>query len=152
MVINNQPATETAAPMLVIKRVFNAPPAMVFKAWAEPEQAVHWYSAAGFTVPICEMDVRPGGKFRICMRSPTGSTCWEQGVFREVVEPERLVSVYTATLNNLPGVELMTTVIFEENKGKTRLTVRQLFFDTTFTRGAQEGLIQALNRLEDYLK
>lgn len=136
---------------VVITRVFDAPRDLVFRAWTDPEHAVHWYGPAGYTTPICEMDVRPGGAYQICMRSPRGSDCWERGVFREVVVPERIVSVYVTTVDDQPGVELTSDVTFEDVDGKTRVTVRQTFFDSNFTRGAEVGWAQTLDRLTRYL-
>jgi uncharacterized protein YndB with AHSA1/START domain len=76
---------------LVITRIFDAPRELVFKAWAEPDRAVRWWGPQGFTTAHCEMGVRPGGTYRVCMRSPEGTEHWQRGVCREVVEPERLV-------------------------------------------------------------
>src|ERR1700752_2513004 len=76
---------------LVITRIFDAPREVVFNAWSEPERAMRWWGPQGFTTAHCEMDVRPGGTYRVCMRSPEGTEHWQRGVCREVVEPERLV-------------------------------------------------------------
>lgn len=76
---------------LVITRVLDAPRRVVFKAWTDPAQAVRWWGPRGFTTHSCTMDVQPGGACSLCMRSPEGVEHWRHGVYREVVEPERLV-------------------------------------------------------------
>lgn len=136
---------------VVITRVFRAPRELVWKAWTDPKHAVNWYGPDGYTTPVCEMDVRTGGRFRICMRSSTGSECWEQGVFREVVVPNRIATVYTATVDDFPGVELTTVVTFEARGTTTLVTVRQSFLDDHFTEGAEGGTNQSLDRLAAYL-
>jgi uncharacterized protein YndB with AHSA1/START domain len=140
-----------SAQELIVIRVFEAPQQLVFDAWTKPRHALNWYGPTGFTVPVCEMDVRTGGAFLFCLRSPSGAHCWERGVFIEVVAPSRLVSVYTASLNDGPGVELKTEVTFEDVGNKTRVTVCQTFFDSNFTRGAHEGVTEGLERLAAYV-
>src|SRR5260370_38402582 len=81
---------ESAERVLVIERIFDAPRNLVFKAWTDPKQVAQWWGPKGFTNPACEMDVRPGGAMRICMLSPDGREHPVRGVFRELVEPERL--------------------------------------------------------------
>src|SRR2546422_5926224 len=120
------PAAETAKPELVITRVFDAPPRLVFKAWTEAERLVRWWGPKGFTMPSCKMDVRPGGAFRFCMRSPEGTDHWLQGVYREIVEPERLVCTWAwEDAEGKPGHETLLTVNFAEHGAKTKLTLHQ---------------------------
>ena len=76
---------------LVVTRVFAAPRGLVFAAWTEPEHLKRWWGPKSFTMPYCEIDLRPGGVFLRCMRSPEGRDFWVTGVFREVVVPEKLV-------------------------------------------------------------
>ena len=73
---------------LAITRIFDAPRELVFRAWTEPDRAVRWWGPRGFTTAHCEMDLRPGGGYRVCMRSPEGTEHWQRGVCREVVAPE----------------------------------------------------------------
>src|SRR5258706_14413299 len=76
---------------LVITRIFDAPRRLVFQAWNEPERVAQWWGPQGFTTISCQMDIRPGGAFRFGMRSPEGVDYWKRGVYREIVEPERVV-------------------------------------------------------------
>ncbi|MFL5266209.1 MAG: SRPBCC domain-containing protein, partial [Stellaceae bacterium] len=111
---------------LVITRIFDAPRSLVFKAWTEPDRAARWWGPQGFTTLHCTMDVRAGGAFRICMRSPDGAEYWKQGVYREVAEPERLVFTFAwEDAEGKPGHETVVTVTFAEHGAKTRLTLHQ---------------------------
>ena len=92
--LNHRAGAPLADLELVITRIFDAPRELVFKAWAEPDRAVRWWGPQGFTTAYCEMDVRPGGAYRVCMRSPEGTEHWQRGVCREVIEPERLVFTF----------------------------------------------------------
>src|SRR5579864_2222874 len=91
MTMKSNAASDKLQGELVITRVFHAPPEVVFKAWTDPKQMAQWWGPHKFTNPVCEMDVRPGGAWRIVMRGPDGSLHPAKGVYREIVEPERLV-------------------------------------------------------------
>ncbi len=146
-------AAEAGQHELVITRVFDAPRDLVFRAWTERERAAQWWGPEGFTTPHLEMDVRPGGAWRKCMRSPEGKDYWRWGVYREVVPPERLVFTYvTDDPHSMPGVETLVTVTFAEQGAKTRLTLRQTLFDTVASRDAHEGgWTSCMTRFAGYL-
>ena len=123
-------AREAADRELVVTRVFDAPRDIVFGAWTDPKQAAQWWGPQGFTTISCEMDVRPGGAYRACMRSPEGTRHCRRGIYREVVAPERLVFTYAwEDANGNPGHETIVTVIFADAGSKTRLTLRQAVFE-----------------------
>ena len=106
---------------VVITRIFDAPREFVFKAWTDPKHMARWWGPMGFTNPICELDARVGGAWRIVMRSPAGIEYPCGGVYREIVEPERLVFTNIATDNEgNPVLDGLTTVIFAEHGGKTK--------------------------------
>lgn len=122
---------------LVITRIFNAPRELVWKAWTEPEHTKRWWGPKNFTAPVSEIDLRVGGRYLNCMRSPEGKDYWSTGVFREIVPFERLV--YTDSFADEKGnvvsashyglgsdfpLELEVTVTFEEHDGKTKMTLR----------------------------
>jgi uncharacterized protein YndB with AHSA1/START domain len=67
-------ATKTAEREITITRVFNAPRALVFKAWTDAHELAQWWGPKGFTNPVCELDVRVGGAIRIHVRSPTAAS------------------------------------------------------------------------------
>jgi len=138
---------------LVVTRVIDAPRRLVFKTWTQPEHIARWWGPQGFTTIHCEMDVRVGGAYRFGMRSPQGTEHWKRGVYREIVEPERVV--FTFAWENADGTlghELLTTVTFDEQDTKTRLTLRQAAFETTEWRDShRQGWTSTLERLAEYL-
>jgi uncharacterized protein YndB with AHSA1/START domain len=154
MAASSSAATEAAERVLVITRVFDAPRSLVFKAWTEPKHLVHWWGPRGFTSTILANDVRPGGAYRFHMRGPEGDDHWSQGVYQEIVEPERLVMSWNwADANGQPtSPETLLTVTFEEQEGKTKLTLRQAVFESVTARDAhRSGWTSSLERLAEYL-
>ena len=138
---------------LVITRIFDAPRHLVFRAWTEPDRAARWWGPQGFVTTYCNMDVRPGGAFRVCMRSPEGAEHWKQGVYREVVEPERLVFTFAwEDAEGKPGHQTLVTVTFAEHGDKTELTLHQAVFETVARRDEhRRGWISTLERCAEYL-
>jgi uncharacterized protein YndB with AHSA1/START domain len=147
------PATSTAATdprrEVTITRVFDAPRALVFKAWTRPEHLSRWWGPHGFTVHVCEIDFRVGGAWHIRMRSPQGVEDRQRGVFREIIEPERIVFTYAfEDEDGARGHETIVTVTFAEAGGKTRLTVHQEVFESVEVRDDHvRGWGEALDRL-----
>ena len=150
---------------LVVTRAFEAPRGLVFAAWTEPERLKRWWGPRNFTMPFCEIDLRPGGVFLRCMRSPEGRDLWVTGVFREVVVPERLVftdsfadaqgDVVSAVRYGLGAgwpTERLVTVTFEDEGGATRVTIRHIGIpsgvDPDLTR---RGWSDGLDSLAEYL-
>jgi uncharacterized protein YndB with AHSA1/START domain len=138
-------------------RVFDAPRELVFKVWTEPKHLALWWGPHGYTNPVCEVDVRPGGAIRIDMRGPDGTVYVMTGVYQEVVRPERLV--YTISVldeEGAPLFELPTTLTFAENGGKTTLTLHAKVVKATakaapMIAGMGEGWSQMLERLAAYV-
>lgn len=144
----------TAADLdFTISRVFDAPRHLVFKAWTEPERMMHWWSPQGFMTTSCEVDLRAGGAWRCCMRSPEGTEHTEQGIYREIVEPERLVFTHAwEDVGGKPGHETRVTVTFAEHGGKTTVGIHQAVFESVASRAShQEGWGECLDRLAGYL-
>jgi uncharacterized protein YndB with AHSA1/START domain len=144
---------DTASRELVVTRVFDAPREVVFAAWTDAAQAAHWWGPLGFTTISCEMDVRPGGAYRACMRSPEGTRHCRRGVYREVVRPERLVfTLAWEDADGNPGHEMMITVTFADVAGRTRLTLHQTGFETVAARDDhRRGWSSCLERFAEYL-
>ncbi|HWF03994.1 MAG TPA: SRPBCC domain-containing protein [Candidatus Angelobacter sp.] len=135
---NIQPVGESTLNEIVVTRVFDAPRELVWKAWTDPERMKLWWGPAVFTAPVCKIDLRVGGKYLFCMRSPQGQDYWNTGVYREIVPPSRLVyidnfadeqgNIVPASHYGLPDdwpAQIMVTVTLEEENGKTKMTVRQ---------------------------
>lgn len=107
---------------IVNVRIFNAPPEIVFNAWADPEQLAQWWGPAGFSNTFHEFDFRPGGTWKFTMHAPNGSDFHNTSVFEEIVKPERIVFQHL-----LPVHKFRLTATFENVDGKTKLTFHQLF-------------------------
>jgi len=148
------PAATAAEHELVITRVFDAPRDLVFQCWTEPEHLQHWQGAPrGFTVTTQESDIRPGGFFRICMRSPEGVNHWLRGDYREILKPERIVFTHVwQDADGESGKETLVTIALMEHDGKTELTLRQTGFQSVESRdGHGYGWTSAFDVLTDYL-
>ncbi len=133
-----------APPALNLTRTFDAPKSLVWEAWTTAEHVARWFTPAPLTTSHCEVELRPGGVFRVTMRMPDGFEHPMDARFTEVVPLERLA--FTAVL---PGnLRIETTVTFSEADGKTTLTVRQTFsHETEATRGARAGWTMTLDQL-----
>jgi uncharacterized protein YndB with AHSA1/START domain len=154
MAARNSAASASSEFDLVITRAFDAPRSLVFKAWTEPRHMARWWGPPGYTLPECEMDVRPGGSYRYCMRSPEGTEHFVRGVFREVVEPERIVFMgnWTDAEGNPTSPVMVTTVTFEEQASRTKLTLHQTGLESIASRDAHgRGWTSSFKRLAEYL-
>jgi uncharacterized protein YndB with AHSA1/START domain len=149
----NSAATATAGRELVVTRIIDAPRERVFRAWTEPAQVARWWGPQGFVTTHCEMDIRPGGAFRCCMRSPAGTDHWKRGVYREIAAPERIVFTFAwEDANGDPGHELLTTVTFVDLGGRTRLTLHQAVFETVERRDDHRGgWASCFERFSEYM-
>ena len=136
-----------------ITRLFDAPRELVFRLWTQPEHTTRWSCPKGMELLSCEMDARPGGMLRVRMRAPEGGMCVKRGVYREVVEPSRLVFTQADEDDaGRIGPETLVTVSFVDERGKTRLTLHQALFETTALRDAHRaGWTSTLEHLADYL-
>jgi uncharacterized protein YndB with AHSA1/START domain len=139
---------------LVITRIFDAPRELVFKAWAEPERWVHWLGLRGCSGKVLQTARQPGDAYRYLMRDPEGGDHWLQGVFREFVEPERLVFTWGfANAQWQPtDPETIVTLTFEDVSGKTRLTLRHGIFETVSACELHNaGWNDSFDRVGEYL-
>jgi uncharacterized protein YndB with AHSA1/START domain len=150
---------------LVIVRVIDAPRELVFKAWTNPEHLMRWWAPKGCSTPFCKVELRPGGKFHYCMRLPEGRDIWGIGIYREIMAPARLV--YTDSFADAQGnpvspvhygmsashpAESLVTVTFEEQEGKTRLTLRHAIpVSVEERKGTEQGWSEMLERLAETL-
>ena len=148
--------TNTPDRELVFTRTFGAPRDLVFEAWTDPKHVAQWWGPNGFTTTIQEMDVRPGGIWRLVMRGPDGRDYRNRIVFLEVVKPALLVYKHDPEPGSEP-VAFQTTVTFDAEGDKTRLTMRMLFASAgerdqvAVKYGAIEGAHQTLGRLAAHL-
>lgn len=116
-----------------------------------------WWGPRGFTTTIHEMDLRPGGVWKHTMHGPDGTDYPTQGVFVDVVKPERIVYSMAGGKKGEPGHQFVSTWIFEEQGDKTKLTLRMLFpspeacESAERTYGVIDGGNQTLERLAEHL-
>ena len=130
----NTTSTKPASVPFVISHVFNAPRELVWKAWTERECLMQWFGPKGVTIPVAQLDLRPGGMFHYCMRMPDGKEMWGKFVYREIVPPEKIVLVNSFSdaqggitrhpfSPTWPLEMLSTTTLTEEGK-QTRLIIQ----------------------------
>jgi uncharacterized protein YndB with AHSA1/START domain len=149
-------------------RIFDAPRELLWNAWTNPDQIMRWWGPKGFTAPIAKIDLRVGGVYLNCMRSPDGKDFWSKGVFREIVAPERLVmtdSFADENGNTVPAshyglgddtpLETLITVIFEEHDGKSKLTLKHSGLDGISAKdreNMEQGWNESLDKLAESLR
>jgi uncharacterized protein YndB with AHSA1/START domain len=145
---------------LTFERVFDAPRALVWKAFTEADRLAQWWGPRGWQNTTYTLDATPGGTWHYCMRGPDGMESWGKAIYREVVEPERLV--YLDVFSNAEGgvVEGMPTMVitveFAERDGKTVVTSRTDFasdadLQSVLDMGAVQGFTETWDRLAEYL-
>jgi uncharacterized protein YndB with AHSA1/START domain len=143
------------APVIVFRRVFRAPPWLVFEAWTEPGHLRHWRGPRGFELVACEVDLRVGGGYRFVHRAPDGSEHVFSGRYQEIERPSRLVSTFV--YDAAPAIEVLDEVTFEENGGTTLVTGRSAFptfeaRDLYLDGGAEQGLAECHEHLDELLR
>ena len=139
---------------LSITRTFDAPRSLVFAAWTDPQHLMKWWGPRGYTPQSCEVDLRPGGAYRLVMKSPEGNDNRMHGVYREVVPPQRLVLAGSwVDASGTPiGPTSILTLTFEDAAGKTRLTLHNRIFESEASRDAHyRGWNSSLDCLAEYL-
>jgi len=126
---------------LVLTRIINAPREKVFKAWTDPKLLKQWFAPSPYTVPVAEMDVRPGGSNLVVMRGPDGTESANRGVYLEIVKNERLVFTDAYSKAWEPSDKPFMTVVlsFEQEGGNTKYTARVLHW-TVADREAHEKM------------
>ena len=134
-------------------RLFNAPRQLVFEAMTKPEHVKRWWGrlGEGYSVPVCEIDLRPGGSWRFVNRHPKGEAAFH-GEYREVTPPSRLV--FTEIFEEFPDTVSVVTTDFTEEDGKTRMTATVRYpslevRDMVIASGMARGAGISYDRLED---
>ena len=134
-------------------RLFDAPRSLVFEAMTKPEHVRRWWGCLGegYSVPVCEIDLRPGGRWRFVSRHPRGEAAFH-GEYREIAPPSRLV--FTEIFEEFPDSESVVTTEFTEEGGKTRLTATVRYpsldvRDAVIASGMASGAAISYDRLED---
>jgi uncharacterized protein YndB with AHSA1/START domain len=169
MNMRNRVTLPAGRPEFVIARVFDAPRSLVWQCWMDPAHLAHWWGPQGFTCPVCEVDPRAGGAFRLVMRAPDGRDYPMRGVFREIVPEMRIVkeddtSEHSAEWHDMVDpdrkgqgqrkIPMLTTVSFADEGKGTRVTNVTVFpsisLRDNFARaGMAEGWSSSLDKLAD---
>jgi uncharacterized protein YndB with AHSA1/START domain len=139
---------------VVLTRVFDAPRRLVFDAFTKPELLERWFGPRGWSLVVCEVDLRVGGGFRFVLRGPDGREMGMRGVYREIVAPER--SVHMESFDDYPGESQVTTVLVEQ-AGKTTLTATILYpskevRDIVIKSGMEHGAAESYDKLAELLQ
>jgi len=141
---------------IALRRVFDVPRERVWRAWTKPEELTRWWGKRGWTAPLetIEMDVRPGGAFRLVnVRDDDGAEMPQEGVYREVVEHERLVFAEGAREGCPESGLAVTIVTFADlDDGRTELFLHSSVHTTEANRDQMRGGMEsALDRLAERL-
>jgi uncharacterized protein YndB with AHSA1/START domain len=139
---------------IAMTRLFDAPRHLVFDAMTRPEHVRHWLGCAELPMTVCEIDLRVGGAYRFTLRSPDGRDTTLQGVYREVVRPERVVFVERILMPGFTSDEYQVTSIFADIAGRTRLTTTILHNskenrDGHLNSGIERGVAPAYDRIAE---
>lgn len=158
---SNSAAAKTSDSEIMISRIFDAPRALVWQAWTDPEHVKQWWGPQGFDNESCTADLRVGGSFSLAMRAPDGNVYPCVGTFREVVSQVRIVYEGVATEGHPCGAGIppraTVTVSFAEQDGRTHLTLHTRFATAERKRAAADARFvlsweEALDRLAQALK
>ena len=137
---------------ILMTRVFDAPKRLVFEAMTRVEHVRRWWCCMdGFTMTVCEIDLRVGGRYRYVMDGPNGEVGFN-GVYKEIAAPDRLV--HTEVFEPFPNAASVVTITLEERDGKTHYTARtqhqsKTFRDAEISSGMEVGADIALDRMEE---
>jgi uncharacterized protein YndB with AHSA1/START domain len=138
---------------VVMTRVFDAPRRLVFDAVTKPELLRRWFGPRGWSLVVCEADLKVGGAWRWVLRGPDGRDMGMRGVYKEITPPERLVS--TESFDDYPG-ESLNTLILSEEDGKTTFTITvryasQEIRDAVIKSGMEHGAAECYDKLAEML-
>ena len=138
---------------IAMTRVFDAPRRLVYAAFTRPELIQRWLGPRGWTLPVCEVDLRVGGKYRYVGEGPDGTRLGWGGVFKEIEHERRIV--HTEAFDDYPGEALITNV-WTESGGKTTIELTMLLAskevrDAIIASGMEHGAAESYDRLEEML-
>jgi uncharacterized protein YndB with AHSA1/START domain len=139
---------------IVLTRVFDAPRHLVWDAFTKPELLKRWFGPRGWSLVVCEVDLKVGGGFRFVLRGPDGAEMGMRGTYREIVPPER--SVHIESFDAYPGSDSQVTAAFVEQGGKTTLTATVLYpsqevRDLVIKSGMEHGAAESYDKLAELL-
>lgn len=140
---------------IVMTRTFDAPRELVFEAMTKPEHMKEWWGPRGYTLPVCEIDLRPGGAYRFVSADAEGNEYAFRGEYREIVPPEKIV--WTFEFEGMPGNVSVDTMVLTEEDGKTTITSTSVFDaveqrDGMLDSGMETGAAETYDRLAELLE
>ena len=144
-------------PTITMEREFDAPPALLFRAYSDSDAMKAWYGPNGFTITVIAMDFRVGGLFRFTMRGPDGTDYPNRMMYREIVPNERLVYRHGSDIDNDPNAFEVVTTFKAIGPGRTLLTKVSTFpsveaRNAVMKFGAVELGMQTFEKLAAYIK
>jgi uncharacterized protein YndB with AHSA1/START domain len=142
---------------IVATRLVDAPRRLVWEVWTDPDHVPHWMLGCdGWTMPVCDIDLRPGGEWQYVWKNASGDEMSMRGVYRQVVAPERLVS--TENWGD-PWPETVNTLVLAEDRatGATTMTCTVLYpskeaRDAALGTGMKDGWAKSYDKLDEYLR
>lgn len=145
---------EPDRPIIVTRRVLDAPRELVFEAFTRPEHVRRWLGPRALTWVVCDMDFRVGGRYRWVQRAPDGQEFAFHGEYKEIVRPEKVVSTFVFEL--FPDAEAIDTLTLEEHDGKTTVTTVTVHKtieerDGQLAGGMERGMSEGYERLDELL-
>ena len=147
--------TEPTDRELAMTRVVDAPRKLVFDAWTNPKHLPKWMlGPPGWTMPVCDIDLRPGGAWHFVWRKSDGAEMAMRGLYREVAPPQRLVC--TENWGD-PWPETINTLQLTEKDGRTTITQTVLYEskdarDAAIKTGMKHGVAASFDRLAEHLR
>jgi uncharacterized protein YndB with AHSA1/START domain len=152
---NSFEVSKPSAREVRMTRLFDAPRELVYEVMTKPEHVERWWGqlGEGYSVPVCEIDLRVGGKWKFVNRHPGGEVTF-YGEYRELNPPSRCV--FTEIFADFPDVVSVVTSLLSEENGKTRLTATveyptQEVRDMVVSTGMEKGAQTSYDRMEDLL-
>jgi len=146
----------TEPPVLTIERTFDAPPALVFRAWTECAALKRWFGPKGWELTFCELDLRPAGVWHYCMSGPDNMESWGRAVYGDIAPAERIV--YTDAFSDAQGTvneampQSRVTVRFGDENGRTHVTSSTAYttvddLNAVLSMGVVQGTTETWDRL-----
>ena len=136
---------------IAMARVFDAPRQLVSDAFSKPELLKRWFGPRGWTLGVCEVDLRPGGGFRFVLSGPGGQELGMRGVYKEI-SPER--SVHLESFDQFPDVDSQVMTTLAEEDGRTTLAVlypSKEIRDAVLQSGMEHGAAESYDKLSEML-
>ncbi len=156
---------ETSEKTIVISRIFTCSLEKVWKAWTEPENIKKWWGPKHYTCPHFSIDFKVGGKYLACMKDKDHKEMWSTGIYKEIEDGRKIVftdhfsdskgNIISASEVGLPGnwpKELIITLEFDENYGKTDFTLIHEGIPAEMYDDCVKGWQETFDKLEGFLK